>query len=68
MKILDPGHPFFRPKWRRIVLTLICFGWAVVEFVNGAPAWAAVFVAIGAYLGWVLLIAYDPAGDDGPDT
>ncbi|WOI55240.1 hypothetical protein [Palleronia sp. LCG004] len=48
MKILDGAHPFFRPLWRRVVITAICLVWAVVELSRGSPGWAAIFGAMGA--------------------
>ncbi|MDQ2064832.1 hypothetical protein Q9295_00465 [Xinfangfangia sp. CPCC 101601] len=56
MQLLDPKHPFFAKIWVRWLCTVLAFGWACVEFYNGAPVWAFVFAAAGAYLAWVLLI------------
>lgn len=58
MKLLDPGHPFFRPKWRRVALVAVSFGWAGVEATLGNSGWAILFAAIGGYLAWMLLITY----------
>lgn len=49
MKLFELQIHFFRPLWRRILTVIVCFGWAGFEYVNGAPIWAAVFVALGAY-------------------
>ena len=54
-------HPWFPPVWRRVALVVACFLWALFELVNGAPFWALVFAAIGAYLGYAFFIAWtDP--------
>ena len=31
--------PFFRPAWRRAVVTIVVLGWSLVEFWAGNPAW-----------------------------
>lgn len=54
-------HPWFRPAWRRAATVAVCFAWALVELSNGAPFWAMVFAAIGAYLVYAFFIAWtDP--------
>ncbi len=60
MKILDAGHPFYRPLWRRIAIVAVAFLWAAFELSNGETIWATVFGAIGLYCGWALLVAYKP--------
>ena len=50
--MLDVSHPFFRPKWRRALIVAICFVWASVEQLEGAPVWALLFAAIGGYCTW----------------
>ncbi|NNU80851.1 DUF3329 domain-containing protein [Halovulum dunhuangense] len=60
MKFLDPGNPFYRPLWRRVVIVAVCLGWAAVEFSRGANAWGALFLAAGLFAAWSLLIAWRP--------
>jgi hypothetical protein len=55
MMLLDPNHDFFRPVWRRWLTALVPLGWGAVEFVLGSPFWGILFVAAGAYAGWVFL-------------
>ena len=54
--ILDPDDPFFAPRWRRYAVVAISFGWAAVEWWNGAPRWAAGFALAGAFAAWMLLL------------
>lgn len=58
MKLLDPAHPFFRPRWRRVALVVVSFAWAGVEANLGNTLWAFLFAGIGGYLAWMLLITY----------
>jgi len=47
--LFDLDHEFFKPLWVRTVVTGITAGWAVFEFVAGAPLWAFLFAAISIY-------------------
>ena len=49
MKFFEPDHPYLKPLWVRIVITLVCFGWGVFEFMTGAPFWAVLFISAGAW-------------------
>ncbi|MEM9393002.1 MAG: hypothetical protein AAGA38_04035 [Pseudomonadota bacterium] len=62
--MLDPQHPFFRPAWRRYLITAAPFAWAFVEYGNGNPLWAYLFAGIGGYLGWQLILSWKPDGED----
>lgn len=64
MRMLDPQHPFFRPAWRRYLITAAPFAWAFVEYGNGNPLWAYLFAGIGGYLGWQLILSWKPDGED----
>lgn len=63
--LIDPRHPFYRPKWRRILIVLLPWIWAGVEFTQGAVFWGLIFAAIGAYAAWVLILIW-PKDLDGP--
>lgn len=64
MNIVDAGHPFYRPLWRRIAIVAVCIGWGLIEFWSGAAIWGTLFIAVGIYCAWALLWAYDPAAGD----
>ena len=53
---------FFRPLWRRVVLLLVCFGWAAFEFLTGAPFWGVIFGSLGGYALWQLFLTDWPDG------
>ncbi len=54
------NHPFFRPLWRRVVVTLLVGGWTVVEFVNGAQFWGMLFAALTGAAIWGFFIDFNP--------
>ena len=51
-RFLDTGHPMFRPLWVRVLVVAFAAGWAVLEFVRGAPGWGLIFAAFAAYGAW----------------
>ncbi|MDP4823141.1 MAG: DUF3329 domain-containing protein [Aestuariivirgaceae bacterium] len=63
MSALDRSHPFYRPLWRRVVLTSLVVGWAGVEiFIAKDGFWAAIAVGISLWFAWELLISWkEPA-------
>jgi hypothetical protein len=57
MKFLDPDDPFFRKAWVRWITVLTPLFWAGVEFFYGGnPGWGLIFLAAGAYAGWMLFV------------
>jgi len=53
--LIDPGHPFFRPRWRRWATVLVPAIWAVLELTWSEPFWAIIFGAVAVYAARVLL-------------
>jgi hypothetical protein len=39
--------------WRRVALTAICVGWALVEWLGGEPMWALIATAMTFYSVWL---------------
>ncbi|MBT8418473.1 MAG: hypothetical protein KJO42_13625 [Silicimonas sp.] len=64
--LFEVRHPFFRPLWRRVLVTSLCLGWALVELANGAGVWAALFGVCGVYLFVQFFIRFDPADYEAP--
>jgi hypothetical protein len=62
-KLIDVQLPFFIPLWRRVAVVVLCFGWAIVEAINGAAFWAVLFGALGVYCSWQFFFAFDPKVD-----
>ena len=64
MSVFDFQQTFFNSVWRRIVLIVVCFGWALFEFVTAAPFWGVLFGALGTYAVWQLFLTeWTEAGD-----
>lgn len=50
--MFDLNHPFFRPRWIRIAVTVFIFAWALLEFATGALFWGVLFGALGVWCWW----------------
>ena len=59
MKFFDLQHPFFAPLWVRLLVTGICFGWALLELSHGFLGWAAIFAAMGALCVWNFFVTWN---------
>ena len=61
MKLIDVQHPWFIPMYRRVLVVVVCLGWAAFEFiVSGSPFWGILFGALGLYCAYQFFIAFDP--------
>ena len=65
MKILDGQHRFFRPLWRRVVVTAVCGGWTAVELWFGNTFWGAVFAVMTALCVWEFFVVFERKGGGG---
>lgn len=65
--LFEVRHPIFRPLWRRIAVTALCIGWALIEWSNGATIWALVFGTCGVYLFIQFFLKFDPADYEAPN-
>ena len=59
MKLLDPTHPFFTPKWRRVLTVVLPALWGGVEALNQSWGWAILFLGAAGYAAYELLFMYD---------
>ena len=57
MNMFELRVPFFLPMWRRVAVTLLSFGWAILELVNGNMFWAILFGAVGATATWQFFLS-----------
>ena len=58
--MFDFSHPFFRPLWLRVSITLVFLGWGPLETQLGSPRLAVVSLGLWAICGYKLLLAYQP--------
>lgn len=63
MKILELQVDFLVPVWRRVAVVVVCFGWAIVEFVSRSPFWGMIFAGLGGYALWQLFLDGWPEND-----
>lgn len=60
------GYKILRPLWVRVLIVIFCFGWAFFEFHGNEITWAIIFVLMGVYGFWSLILTYDSgANNDG---
>jgi hypothetical protein len=52
-RFIDPNHPFFASKGRRVAVVAVCTFWAAVEAFMGNFGWAALFLALAGWCTWV---------------
>lgn len=60
MQLIDPNHPAYRQLWVRVLIVVVCLGWAVVEFTTGDPLWGMLAGGAGVYSAYVLLFRFNP--------
>ena len=46
------NHPWFRPLWRRLLISGLCTAWAVAEAAFGSSPWDWIAFALAAYAIW----------------
>lgn len=54
---------FMQPLWRRIVLLLVCLGWAAMEWWGGAHFWGSLAIAVTGYVVWRYFLRFEPPAD-----
>ena len=55
----DP-HPWFRPLWRRVLVTALCAGWVVFELAySGDGFWTIIAGACAGYCLWSFFLSGD---------
>jgi len=55
----DSERNFFRPKWRRIAVTVFCAAWSILEWVSNEPIWAMISAGIAFYCFWNFLYKFE---------
>lgn len=56
---------FFKPRWRRIAVTVFCALWALFEWLTQQPFWGMVALGMTGYCYWEFFHTYqDPDQGD----
>ena len=58
--MFDLDNEFYRPLWIRLLITLGCVGWGLVEVATGNHFWATLFIGIGLYAGYRFFVTFNP--------
>ena len=67
--LTESDRAFFRPKWRRVTVTLFCIAWAILEWVSNEPIWAMVAAGITLYCLWNFFYKFEePTDEDNTST
>lgn len=61
--LIDFSHKFYRPLPLRIGIFAFLVAWTGVEVSSGSMAWAALFAALAAYVGWGFFLSGQVTGD-----
>jgi len=56
---------FYKPLWIRVVIVVVCLGWAVVETLAGQGLWALLFAGLGAVAVHQFFLDGWPGSEDG---
>lgn len=56
--------PKYRPLWVRMALVITCLAWGTFEAMSSGGFWAVLFLGMGAFLVWRLLITFDANADE----
>lgn len=66
IRVSDRGHPFFKPLWRRILVTALVIVWAAFEFLfPREPMWMVLSGGLVAYSVWVFFLTWPKDEDAG---
>jgi hypothetical protein len=54
----EADRKFFQPRWRRVIVTLLCIAWSAFEFAKGDSTWGFLSGAAAIYCVWNFFIAW----------
>lgn len=55
----ERDRAFLRPRWLRLLITLLCVIWAAVEWYGQQPFWAIIASGLAAYCYWELIHKFE---------
>ncbi len=57
--LTESDRTFFRPKSRRIIATLVCIVWAILEWTSGETLWGSLAIGLTIYCIWAFFYKYN---------
>ena len=62
----EQDSPFYKPLWRRIVITAIVALWVAFEIYQGGGFWLVIAVAMLCYALWIFFLSWPKTPDNPP--
>ena len=63
----EQGHPFYKPLWRRVVITAVVLFWFVFELITGGIGiWSFMSFAMLVYAVYLFFLTW-PRDEAGPE-
>ena len=63
----EQSSPFYRPLWRRVVITAVVALWLAFEIYNQSGLWIGIAAAMLCYALWTFFLSW-PKTPDNPPT
>jgi hypothetical protein len=64
--VYEQASPFYRPLWRRIVITAFVALWLAYEIYNGSGLWTGIVAAMLCYALWIFFLSWPKTPDNPP--
>lgn len=65
-RFTEQNSPFYKPLWRRIVITAIVALWVAFEIYQGSGFWLVIAVAMLCYALWIFFLSWPKTPDNPP--
>lgn len=65
-RVFEQDSPFYKPLWRRIVITAIVALWVAFEIYQGSGFWLVIAVAMLCYALWIFFLSWPKTPDNPP--
>jgi hypothetical protein len=62
----EQDSPFYKPLWRRIVITAIVALWVAFEIYKDGGFWLVIAVAMLCYALWIFFLSWPKTPDNPP--
>jgi hypothetical protein len=54
----DRDVEWFRPLWRRVLVTAVCVVWAALELWHGEQMWMLITSGLSVYAIWIFFVTF----------